>query len=141
MTNFGCGCRVNCTGLAIVASIIVGIITAFLQFAAIITIIPAFLWVLLGIAVVYLAILLATAGAQGGALRRCRCGILPVLLAGILGTVLTAVVLLAIPPTVGSILSALISGVLLAFFSLIVTTATCLVKCAAGCEGNDDAIA
>ncbi len=141
MTNFGCGCRVNCAGLAIVASVIIGIITAFLQFSAIITVTPAFLWVLFGIAVVYLAVLLVSERLQGNGTCQCRCGVLPVLLAGILVTVLTAVILLAIPPTPASVLSALIVGVLLGAFSLTVTTTACLVKCAAGCEGNDDAVA
>ncbi|MEE1224963.1 MAG: hypothetical protein UH081_06880 [Clostridia bacterium] len=60
MTNFFCGCRNSCVALAVFASLIVGIITAVLRFTAVITLTPAFLWVLFGIAVVYLTILLIT---------------------------------------------------------------------------------
>ena len=53
-----CNCKLNCVGLAVIASIIIGIVTAMLRITAVITVTPAFLWVLFGIAVVYLAIVL-----------------------------------------------------------------------------------
>ncbi len=134
MTNFNCGCRASCTGLAIVASLIIGIITAFLQFSAVIALTPAFLWVVFGVAVVYLALLLAvSAGTRSSGLRACACTSLPVLLVGILGSALLSVVLLAIPPVAASILFALLAGALLALFALVLTTVACLVKCVAGC--------
>ncbi len=136
MTN--CGCRPGCTGLAIVASLIVGIITAFLQFTAVITITPAFLWVVLGVAVVYLALTLFSAlSSRGGGWRACVCAGLPIFLIGILGAILVSIILLGIPFAVGSVLGAIFSGALLAFLALIVTTAACLALCAAGCQGYD----
>lgn len=131
MSNFGCNCRSSCTLLSVVASLVIGIITAFLTITAAITVTPAFLWVVLGVAVVYLAILLFTRG-RGN--RGCICNILPVLLAGILGAILLAVVLLAISFAATSIIGAIITGLLLAFFSLIFTTTACLVSCEAGCD-------
>lgn len=131
MSNFGCNCKSSCTGIAIVASLIIGIITAFLTITAVITVTPAFLWVVLGIAVVYLAILLFTRGR--GAIG-CACSILPVLLIGILGAILVSVILLAISFAATSIVGAIITGLLLAFLSLIFTTTACLVNCEAGCD-------
>ncbi len=140
MTNFNCNCRSDCTGLAIVAALILGIITAFLQFTAVITLTPAFLWVVFGIAIVYLAIALAVSvGIRSAGIRDCVCRILPVLLTGILGTILTSLILLAIAFAAGSILGAIIAGALIAFFTLIVTAAACLTKCAAGCQSSHDA--
>ncbi len=131
MSNFGCNCKSSCTLLSIVASLIIGIITAFLTITAAITVTPAFLWVVLGVAVVYLAILLFTRGRDS---RGCACSILPVLLAGILGAILVAVILLGISFAATSIIGAIITGLLLAFLSLIFTTTACLVSCEAGCD-------
>ena len=58
--NNMCNCRNNCTSIAVVVSIIIGIITAFLRITGVITATPAFLWVVFGIAVVYLAVVLTT---------------------------------------------------------------------------------
>ena len=63
-----CNCRNNCTSIAVVVSIIIGIITAFLRITGVITVTPAFLWVVFGIAVVYLAVVLATTAVRPTAL-------------------------------------------------------------------------
>ena len=72
MAIFCCENRASCTGLAVIASAILGVIAAFLRITAVITVTPAFLWVALGVAVVYLAVLLATTGCNQSA-RCCRC--------------------------------------------------------------------
>ena len=139
--NCSCGSRWECTAIAVVASIIIGIITAFLSFSAVITVTPAFLWVLLGIAVVYLAVtLISAAEIRRAGIRGCVCRILPFVLTGILGTILTALILLGVSFAATSILGAVITGLLLAFFSLIITTVACLVKCVSGCPfaGEDN---
>ena len=135
MTCNNCGCRSDCTFLAVVASIIIGVITAFLRFAAVITVTPTFLWLLFGIAVVYLAftpattVLIRTSGTQN-----CLCRVLAALLTGLLGTILTSVILLAIEFVATSIIGAIITGLLLLFFTLAVTSVACLVRCAANCD-------
>lgn len=135
MANMNCNCRTSCAGLAVVASIIIGIITSFLVYTATVTVTPAFLWVLFGIAVVWLAVLLiTTASARRCGIRECVCSILPVVLIGILGTILTAIILLAITFAATSIIGAIIAGALLLFFTLIITSTTCLIKCIAGCD-------
>ncbi len=134
MSNFYCGCKNNCVGLGIFSAIIIGIITAFLTVTATITVTPAFLWVLLGIAVGYLAVTLITTSASENNCRRCVCPILNVLLTGILGTVLTSIVLLGITFAATSIVGAIITGLLLAFFFLVIIMTACLIRCLADCD-------
>lgn len=130
-----CNCKLNCVGLAVIASVIIGIVTAMLRITAVITVTPAFLWVLFGIAVVYLAILLiAASDNRSGGCRSCICVSLAPVIVGILGTVLASVILLAIEFVATSIIGAIITGALLFFFSLILTATACLVKCIAGCS-------
>lgn len=49
-----CSCRCSCTAVALIVSAILGVLAAFLQITGVITVTTAFLWVALGIAVVYL---------------------------------------------------------------------------------------
>ncbi|MBO5734063.1 MAG: hypothetical protein J6R66_04155 [Clostridia bacterium] len=131
-------CKTNCSALAILASVIVGIVTAFLRITATITLTPAFLWVTLGVAVAFLVIALATsASTQGASNRGCFCPILSLLLTGALGAILTSVVLLAITFAATSIIGAIITGALLGFVSLIFTETACLAKCLARCNSAD----
>ncbi len=135
MALFNCGNKLNCTAAAIIASVIIGVVAAFLRITAVITVAPAFLWVVFGIAVVYLAVLLGT---QTVAQRSYRCDtlctVLSVLLIAILGTILLSVVLLAIEFVATSVIGAILTGLLLLFFSLTVATTACLIKCAADCN-------
>lgn len=134
MSN-NCLCRPGCIGLSIVASIIVGIITAFLQFAGAITVTPAFLWVALGVSVVFLGLLLVLSYSFPNASGQCcTCPALNTLLVSTLGGALLSVVLLAFPPVAASILFAILTGGLLAFLALILTATACLVRCVAGCS-------
>lgn len=128
MAIFGCGCKNTCTSIAVVASLIIGVVAAFLRIMAVITVTPAFLWVTLGVAIVYLAILLADAlfDPENGA--PCTAKTVNALLGGIVGTVLLSVVLLAVPFAATSIIGAVLTGALLFFFSLIVAASACLVK-------------
>jgi len=136
MSNFSCGCNRNsCVTLAIFASIILGFVAAILSITATITVTPAFLWVAGGIAILFLAVLLGVSPAlQGLGVRGCVCSVLPVLILGILGTVLTSVILLAVSFAATSVIGAIITGALVLFLSLLIITATCLIKCIAGCS-------
>ena len=129
-----CSCKCNCTTAAIVASLIIGIIAAFLQITAVITVTPVFLWVALGIAVGFLGILILTSGysccTRGS---ECRCAALDALLIAILGTVLFAVILLAVGIEATSVVSAVLVGILLFFLALTLTEAACYVRQITGC--------
>ena len=137
MSLFCCDNKCSCTLAGFIASIIIGIIAAVLRFTAAITVTPAFLWVVFGIAVVYLGLaLVGTAHAHTGcgSSRTCICTALSALLAGILGTVLFSVVLLAIEFAATSVLGAVLVGALLFSFSLTITSTACLVKLYSGCK-------
>ncbi len=133
MSLFNCGCRRDCTLFAVIASLFIGIIAAFLQITAVITVTPAFLWVALGIAVGYLGILLVTT-ANRAECKPCLCNTLGIVLAGILGTTLLAVILLAVGITATSVVSAILVGLLAAFLALIFTSSACLIRCQTNCE-------
>lgn len=135
MSNFGCYCKCSCRIAAVIASVIIGVVTAFLQITGVITVAPVFLWVAFGIAVVYLGVLVVAAALSGAeAAAGCLCTALNALLIGILGTILFAVVLLAVGIVATSILSAILVGILLFFFSLTLTSTACLVRSLADCS-------
>ena len=133
MLNSNCRCATGCQSLVIFASIIIGIVAGIFRGIALITITPAFLWVLFGIAVVYLAILLLASTGNNSECRSC-CSGLSLVLIGILGTVITAIVLLGITFAATSIIGAIISGLLLFFFSLTIGGTACLTRCRYNCD-------
>lgn len=136
MALFNCNSKCNCTLAAVVISVIVGVIAAFLQITGVITVAPVFLWVAFGIAVVYLGVLVvATAVARRTDQCSCKCDTLDALLVGILGTIAFAVVLLAVGIVATSIISAILVGLLLLFLTLTLTSSACFVRCTADC-GN-----
>ena len=130
-----CCCRRDCVLLSVVAAAILGVIGAFLQISGLITVTSAFVWVALGIAVGYLAVL-----AGGFLLRKCAapsgclCRAVSTVLVGILGTQLFAVILLAVGVVATSVLSAILVGLLVAALSLTLGATACLVRCLADCE-------
>lgn len=133
MALFNCNCR--CTVAAVIASAIIGVITAFLQIAGVITVTPVFLWVAFGIAVAALGILvIATALSRRAAQCGCMCSALNAVLIGILGTILFALILLAVGIVATSIVSAILVGLLLFFLALLFTGFACLVRSFTNCE-------
>lgn len=134
MSVVNCGCRRDCVVIGAVASAIIGVLAAFLQITGVITVTPAFLWVTLGIAVVYLAVLAGAAVLSRRTERcYCVCRALNALLLAILGTALFSVVLLAVGIVATSIVSAILVGLLLFFTALILTSTACLVRCLTDC--------
>ena len=136
MSLFRCDCRCRCTLAAIIISAIIGVLTAFFQITGTIVIAPVFLWVVFGIAVVYLAVLVvASSLAHRTEPCGCVCELLNALLSGILGSILFAAVLLAVGIVATSVISAILVGLLLFFFSLTLTASGCYVRCLADCGG------
>lgn len=130
-----CNCKCSCTVAGIVASLIVGIIAAFLQITAVITVAPVFLWVALGIGVGFLGILTLRAGTSCCVRNNaCSCAALNALLIGILGTILSSVILLSVGIVATSVLSAILIGILLFFLSLTLSEAACYVRTLAACD-------
>lgn len=127
MTEQNCNCRLSCFAKALIASAIVGVLTAFFSFSALITVTPAFLWTLLGIAVGFLGITLFATLVSCRDGERC-CRNLTLFLTAILGTVLTSLILLGITFAATSIIGAIITGLLLFFFALTLTSTVCVIE-------------
>lgn len=136
MSIYGCHYQCSCRLLAVIASVIIGVVTAFLQITGTITATPTFLWVVFGIAVVYLGVLVvATAFSRRTEANSCVCSVLNTLLIGILGSILFALVLLAVGIVATSVVSAILVGITLLFFALTLTSTACMVRSLADC-GN-----
>lgn len=133
MANLLCGCRRNCAAAALIISIAIGVLAAFLQITGVFTVSVAALVTAFGIAVIYLAALLVVAARTQDA-GECRCASVSLALVGALLTVLASLVLLAVGFPATSVLGAIIVGVLAAGFSLLLTATACLVRCLAGCD-------
>lgn len=135
MINANCGSRYSCVVLAVLLSLIAGVVTALLTFMAVITVTPAFLWVLFGVATAYLlALPIISSVVRRIDTRACICSVQTALLVGLVGTILASLVLLGVTFAATSIVGALVTGALLAFFTLIITSTACLAKCATNCD-------
>lgn len=131
-----CTCRCVCTVAALIASAILGVLAAFLQITAVITVTIPFLWVAFGIAVVYLGLLTAASIiARRTEPTRCRCSALNTLLIGILGTILLSAILLAVGITATSIITAILVGLLVFFLFLTFLGTACYVRSLTECAG------
>lgn len=130
-----CNCKMSCTLLSAAASIIIGIFAAFFRMTGVITTTPAFLWVIFGIGVVYLAIMLIPAVFRRDLCSSdCICPSTTAVITGALGSIAASVVLLGIEFAQSSVTGAIITGALLAFFCLTLTSTACLIKCLNGCS-------
>ncbi len=132
MATFCCTDNRDCVGPSAVASIVLGIVAAFLRITGVITVTPAFLWVTFGVSVGLLAVFLASSGC---CIRTSACGCggtaLTAALAGILLSILVSVVLLAITFVTTSVIGAILVGLLILGFSLALTATACLIRCLA----------
>lgn len=130
MACFGCDNRWTCPAVAVVFSVLVGVVTAFLRITAVITVAPLFFQATIAVAVLLLAVTLLSASATSNdSCNIClRCA-LKAQLAGILGSIATALILLAVDFAATSIIGAVFVGLLLFFFSLALTATACMVKC------------
>ena len=130
-----CSCRCNCTLIGLAASVLLGVIAAFLAIAGTITVAASFGWVTLGIAVVYLAVaLVAVPMAHHSCGSDCKCAALRALIAGVLSMALASLVVLAVGLVATSVVSALLIGWLVASLALTLVSTACLVSDLAGCN-------
>lgn len=127
MCRQNCNNRNECLIIAIAASVVIGIVAAVLTITGIIAVTPAFLWVLFGIAVVYLLVAFVVSSLRRFDTPYSSRTLAAAFIAGILGTILFSIVLLGITFPATSALGAIIVGLLLAAFFLIITTTACFV--------------
>ena len=129
-----CSCRKDCTFFAVIVSAVLGILAAFLLISGVFTVPVLFFQAALVVALVFLALVTAATILSRKAERACcLCSALDALLVGVLGTIGLSVVLLlaAFPAT--SVLGAILTGLLVAAFTLFLTSAACLIRCLADC--------
>ena len=130
-----CNCKYSCTLIAVIISAILGVVAALLRFTAVITVTPAFLWTLFGIAVGYLTItLVLSAVNQQIGPSCCTCRALNALLTGLLGTTLTSIILLGVTFAATSVWGAVVTGALIFFFALALISTACLIRCNYKCN-------
>ncbi len=135
MAFINCETKHDCTAIAFIASLIIGIIAAFLQITAVITLAPLFAIVAFGIAILYLAVTLIAASLTQKEIS-CRnfCTPVSALLIGILGTILFSAILLIITFAATSVIGAIFVGALFFSFSLLITSTACFAKCLINCS-------
>lgn len=132
MTEVNCCNRQGCALFSVIISIIAGAVATLLTVTAAVTVTPVFYWVIFGIAVAFLLASFLTVSRRN--LGECTCLSLRLFLAGILGTVTAALVLLGVGFVATSILGAIITGILVLSFSLFITSAVCIVRSAVDCD-------
>lgn len=119
----------RCTGLATAVSVVLGVLTAVFLYTGLIAVTPVFLWVAFGIAVAALGALYVLAAQPGRSRAVCAQSRI---LAGSLGTILTALILLAFGFAATSVVGAIVAGFLGFFFSLLITATACGINCLTG---------
>ncbi len=139
MRNSNCNTRVDCAFLAIAAAVIVGIVAAIAQFTAIVTFTTVFYIVAFGVAVLFLAVLLAMVPVLYRMSCQSCCGSnIKLATIGILGTIVTSIILIAVGFAATSVLGAIFVGLLAGFFTLVVTSIACTINCASECRYNNE---
>lgn len=137
MKQTGCSTRVECAFLAIAAAVVAGIVTAIAQFTAIITLTSVFYIVAFGIALLFLGVLLASLPSlYKTACQNCCNSNIKLAVIGILGTIFTSIILLAVGFAATSVIGAIVVGLLAAFFTLIIASIACAINCASECKYN-----
>ena len=136
MALIHCDCSCRCHTTALVTSLLIGVVGAFLRITGVLYVNEVFLWAAFAIAVAYLAVLvLASARLGRSEPCECMCVNLSAVLVGILGTILLAVVLLLVGVASIGVIGAILIGLLLFFLALMLTGTACFVRCALDC-GN-----
>ncbi len=120
----------KCGVVSVIVSAIIGVIVAFLRITGTVVVTPALLITAFGVATIFLAVYLLRGDEQ---VCRCRRSV-NVALIGIVGTVLFSAFLLAVPFAATSILGAIFTGILAAFFALIFTASACVIRCVGRCD-------
>ncbi len=139
MKNSNCNTRVDCAFLAIAAAVIVGLVAAIAQFTAIVTFTTIFYIAAFGVAVLFLAVLLALVPVlYRVTCQNCCSSNVKLTTLGILGTIVTSIILIAVGFAATSVLGAIFVGLLAAFFTLTVTSIVCTINCASECKYNNE---
>ena len=135
MGFFNCNCRIGCTVSGLIVSLIAGIVTLVLNITGTIGVLPLFAWIGFGVAIGLLIVTFGVAAFtdEGRREKGCICKALSTLQFGALGTILTALVLLAVDFGGITTIGAIIYGAFFFFFIFLLTSVICLARCYASC--------
>ena len=134
MSLFCCEGKKNCTCISIIISAIVGIVASFLQIGGLFIFIPLIAVVFLAVAILFLLATLIAAGlGRITAQYSCVCSALNALLTGIIGTVITSIIVLAFGIIAIGVISSIFTGLLVFFTALMILSTVCLIKAFANC--------
>lgn len=133
MSNYCC-CRRDCTTWAIVAAVVAGVLAVFLQVTGVIAIATPALTAALGVGLVALAVLLLAMATNQNADGYCLCRSVGTALVGAVGSIVLAVLLLALDLPAAGFAFLLLTGLLVAAFVLLLASVVCLIRCLAGCN-------
>lgn len=122
----GCNCDNGCL-LATVISIFLGAIIGVLFYFGLISAFVIGTWIAFGIAMLALIGLVAIANNRNNNI--CICAYGRCLLAGIIGTIISAIIALAIELSVASIISAIVAAALGLFFTLLIIAIVLFIRC------------
>ncbi len=121
--------RNNCLGISVILSILVGAVVAIISFGTGLILSPLFSGAAILIALIALLITLIIAVFGDRDSSCCLSRVFPAVVTGIFGAILTAVILLLIPADTAILVTAVFTGLLLAFLTLILTVSVCFIKC------------
>lgn len=134
MSNSYCCCRRDCTTWAIVAAVVAGVLAVFLQVTGVIAISAAALTAALWVGLAALAVLLLAGSANREEDGYCLCRSVGAALAGAVGTIVLAIVLLALDLPATGLAFLLLTGLLVAAFTLLLASVVCLIHCVTDCN-------
>ena len=135
MGFFNCNCKTGCTALGFIVGLVVGVVALVLTITGTIAVLPLFAWIGFGIAVGLLIVtfLVAAFTDESRRERGCICKALSTLQLGALGTILTALVLLAVDFGGITTIGAIVYGAFFFFFIFLLNSVICLARCYAEC--------
>ena len=135
MGFFNCNCKTGCTALSLIVSLVSGIVALVLTITGTIAVLPLFAWIGFGVAIGLLIVTFGVAAFTDEAKRErgCICKALSTLQFSALGTILTALVLLAVDFGGITTVGAIVYGAFFFFFIFLLTSVICLARCYASC--------
>ncbi|MGM9550994.1 MAG: hypothetical protein ACI3XA_01930 [Clostridia bacterium] len=132
MTELNCQCP-DCTTHSVILSTILGVIAAFLSITCILRLTAPIIFTALIVALLYLPVVLIALSLRTCSATRCVCRALKAIIIGVLGTVITSLILLTIPCFPIGVIYAIIVGLLTLFFFLMLSSTGCLIRCISNC--------
>ena len=124
----------NFNTMKILKKIVCFIALYVLTFSGNIAVSTYLLWAFFGIGLSFIALAFTVMGLKENECSECICPPLATMLVGVFGTIAISLVLLLIDVAIATVLGAILYGLLFLFFTLLVTSVACIIKCFTGCK-------